>query len=459
VKLLPKSENQNNIFFETQSLTEWSKQLDFKYLKRTAFFNADQRYFGDVLQKFILYNSEFFRYINVKPYINGNGKHATIGFSSGKYIGAIPLRSPVNGLQIGDFIVKPRFTTKREDLFSYGELISLLGSDISPDFKYSLPLKSKNSVRPPLYIQASKFIQLLHRTLFSTEWVRFQNRLNLIKEPKGEIYWNRYLEKEYDPRQKIIFPCRENYLSQQHKEFFEIVYVYSLARNTILSADTPIQIRILLDQNIGTIDSKLADYKSVETRKLPIHQFDFPIIKDLKEQANNLLSSNLQDVTAWKIDLALLYEKYIQYIFSKVCRELNLHQINNHHIYRSGINLPDWSLKYLEPDIIIKNDRFTMVIDAKYKSHYYNLNQNTEELHEEHRKDLHQILAYSSFIPNINKYLMICYPFSKISIKRLDYGSDMLGTRAKLILLGIPMDAAEVPSIVDQIMGLVHNLE
>ena len=35
---------------------------------------------------------------------------------------------------------------------------------------------------------------------------------------------------------------------------------------------------------------------------------------------------------------------------------------------------------------------FEMVVDAKYKSHLFNLKDTTEELKEEHRKDLHQYL-------------------------------------------------------------------
>lgn len=448
----------NSIFYELPCLSEWSKPLDFKYLKRTGFGNADQRYFGDVLQKFTLYNQDLFAFLNVKPHISGNGKQATINFSSGNFIGAIPLRSPINGLQIGDFVVKPRFTSYKDDLFSYGELISLLESEISPEFTYSQKLKSQNSVKPPIYIQASKFIQLLYRTLFSTEWVKFQNRLNLLKEPKGEIYWNRYIEKEYDPKFKLVFPCRENYLSQQHKEFYEIVYVYSLARKEILSVFTPIKIRVQLDQLIRTIDTKLADFDRSATQSIQIHQFDFPIIKNLKSQANLFLSSSSKDITAWKIDLAVLFERFIQYIFSLVTSDLNLKQINNHHIYRSGYNPPYWSLRYLEPDLIVQGNRYSIIVDAKYKSHYFNLNKNTDFLVDEHRHDLHQIISYSAFIPNQEKYMMICYPFSTFLTRRMDYQSDIFGTRIHLFLLGIPMDVAELPLIKKQLSDLLLNL-
>jgi len=458
VRLPSKVGNNSPVFYSIPSLTERSNQLGYKYLKNKAFINADSRYFGDTIQKFINYNFDSFRFLNIIPHIHGNGKQATISFSSGKFIGAIPLRSPINGMQIGDFIVKPRFTSEVEDLFAYGELISLLENDISPEYMHSLPLKSRNSVKPPLYIQASKFIQELYKTLLSTEWVKFLNRVNLIKEPKGEIYWKRYIEKDYDPQQKLIFPCRENYLSQQHKEFFEIMFVYSLARNTLLSPSTPLQIRVQLDQIIRTLDMKIGNYERKETREINIHQFDFPAIKTLKQQANSILANNYQEITAWKIDLELLFERFTQYVFRSVCRDLNLKQVANHHIYRASFNSPDWSLRYLEPDLILINDELSIVVDAKYKSHFFNLNQNSENLHEEHRRDLHQVLAYSSFLPTKKKYAMICFPFSKYMVKTLDYTSDLLRSRAKIFLFGIPMNPLEVPQIASNIRREIEHL-
>lgn len=440
------------------SLTEWTSPLDGQYLIKNWFKHADKRYFTETLQKFILYNKELFQFLGVRPWIDGTGVNASLRFSSGQFIGAIPLRSPMNGLQIGDFIVKPRFSSGSDDLFSYGELITLLQSTITPEFIYTIPLKSKNSVKPPLYIQASSFIQLLYRTLLSNDWVRFQNRLNLLKEPKSDIAWNKYIEKEYDPYRKLIFPCRENILSQQHKEFFEIVYVYQLARKEVLSPYVPIQIRIQLDRQLSTIDKKLSGYSSLETREIKIHQFDFPIIKQLKEQANIFLANNFKEITGWRIDLSLLYERYIQYITSLISNELNLTQINNHKIYRSGSTPPDWSLKYLEPDIILIGNEFVIVIDAKYKSHFFNMGQSSEYLQDEHRKDLHQILAYGSFIQSNNIIHMICYPYFDFAFKIIEYHSQLLHSKTKIIFLGIPMKVSEVRQIKRSFINLVNEL-
>ena len=446
------------IFFEIPSLTEHSRLLDSQSLIKTSFQGADRRFFGETLQKFIIYNKDNFDFLSIKPWIFGSGKNSSISFSSDRYIGAIPLRSPVNGKQIGDFLVKPRFTSTNDDLFSYGKLITLLETSISPEFKYSLPLKSKNAVKPPLYIQAGRFIQTLFQALQSHEWLKFQNRLSYLNEPKSEINWKRYIEKENDPNQKLIFPCKENYLSQYHKEFFEIVFTYFLARNEISNPETPIQIQVQLRQQIKTLDIKLSGIPKIETNQIQVYQFDFPIIKQLKIDANDLLSAKRKEITAWRIDIANLFERYVQYIFSLVSLETRFKQINNHHINRHGNNLPDWSLKYLEPDLILLNDQFSIIVDAKYKSHFFNLHQSSEFLSEEHRKDLHQILAYSSFISNQRKLLILCYPYLKFDYRIINYRTYLLGNSARIILMGLPIDVSEIRNIKDCILELVMNL-
>lgn len=443
----------STVFFTIPSLTEYSKSLDSRSLIRGPFQGADRRYFNEYLQKFFVYNKDNFDFLAVKPWIMGSGKNASIAFSSDRFIGAIPLRSPTNGMQIGDFLVKPRFTADQDALFSYGKLVTLLESSITPEFRYSLPLKSKNAVKPPMYIQAGKFIQTLFLAIKSNDWLKFQNRLSLLTEPKSEINWQRYIEKESDPNQKLFFPCRENFLSQQHKEFFEIVYAYAIARNEIGKSETPIQVQLQLGQLIKALDKKLAGYSKSETTSIQIHQFDFPVIKKLKEEANILLSANTKEVTAWRIDLADLFERFVQFIFSLVCKESQYMQVNNHHINRSGDNLPGWSLKYLEPDLILLNDHHSLIIDAKYKSHFYNIRQNSDLLSEEHRKDLHQILAYSSFVENREITLILCYPYSKIDYRRVNYGSYLLGNSVNIFLVGIPFDVSEVQNIKENILS------
>ena len=152
-----------------------------------------------------------------------------------------------------------------------------------------------------------------------------------------------------------------------------------------------------------------------------IHFSDPVIIKKLKTQGNKILKRNFEEITSWRIDFSLLFEKYVQFIFNQVSLEIGAIQLNNYKIRRSSHFSPLWSLNYLEPDIILMKNNLDIVIDAKYKSHLFNLKSTTEELKEEHRKDLHQLLAYTAFTKNKNKVGILCYPYSKEYISELDY--------------------------------------
>ena len=85
-----------------------------------------------------------------------------------------------------------------------------------------------------------------------------------------------------------------------------------------------------------------------------------------------------------------------------------------------------------------------IVIDAKYKSHLFNLKSITKELKEEHRKDIHQLLAYTAFTKNKNKVGILCYPYSEEYISELDYVFQFSNTKSKILLLGIPLNKSKL---------------
>ena len=59
-----------DVFCEIPCLTEQSKQLGGIALQKKWFKNADKRFIGQFLHKFVNYNSEQFKFLGVQPYIN-----------------------------------------------------------------------------------------------------------------------------------------------------------------------------------------------------------------------------------------------------------------------------------------------------------------------------------------------------------------------------------------------------
>src|SRR5665647_928605 len=132
--------SQENIFLEVPCLTEKSQSISGLFLAKKWFKKADKRYLAEYLQKFIDYNKDSFDFLQVTPKIEGSGTGVSLSFKSDRFIGAIPLRSPDTGKQIGDFVIKPRYTSATDRFSEYVEVVSLLKAEILPEFKHSIPL-------------------------------------------------------------------------------------------------------------------------------------------------------------------------------------------------------------------------------------------------------------------------------------------------------------------------------
>jgi hypothetical protein len=78
-------------------------------------------------------------------------------------------------------------------------------------------------------------------------------------------------------------------------------------------------------------------------------------------------------------------------------------------------------------------------IDAKYKSNLYNKFQNSETLKDDHRYDLHQIMAYTSFSKTDLKYGFLCYPSDQLELKTIKYKNGINEVTNTVLIMGIPL--------------------
>jgi 5-methylcytosine-specific restriction endonuclease McrBC regulatory subunit McrC len=120
---------------------------------------------------------------------------------------------------------------------------------------------------------------------------------------------------------------------------------------------------------------------------------------------------------------------------------------------------PLWSLDYIEPDVFLVKEKYNILVDAKYKSHLLNFDSILDSLKEEHRADLHQLLAYSSFSRNINKLSFLFYPNINVYYKELDYFSNASQINNKMILFGVPLSKSEIPEAQRTIKSIITEYE
>ena len=373
----------------------------------------------------------------MQPFIVGTDQNTSLVFRSSEFIGTIPLRSSDTGKQIGDFVVMPRFTG-RDRFEDYIEILNLLGTAISPQVIDSLPLASGKNFRPPLYLEAVKFIASLE-VLIRTSWKKFDNVENVTLQPTGQINWKKYVTNEYKVENRLKFPIRRNILSEFHREYSEIRYVFDICNKELLSPNTPQRIKNSVRTRMAFIEEKLYMHKPTATNTITIKASDSPIIINCKEQANKILKYNFIDSTAWRVDFSDVFEKFIQYIFKEAAKETGGRVFTNYKFHSKTYKKYSWELKHIEPDAIYQKQNILVFIDAKYKSNLYNKFDISEILKDEHRHDLHQILAYSSFSKTDFKYGFLCYPSDKLEIKKTIYTNGINETTNTILICGIPL--------------------
>jgi hypothetical protein len=426
-----------DVFCEVPCLTEQSRQLSGIALQKKWFKSADKRIIGQYLQKFIDYNSLQFKFIGVQPFIIGSDQNTSLTFRSSSFIGTIPLRASDTGKQIGDFVVMPRFTG-RDRFEDYIEILNLLGTEISPEVIDSLPLASGKNFRPPLYLEAVKFIASLE-ALLSRPWRKFDNIEKISSQPSGQINWNKYINNEYKIENRLKFPIRKNILSEFHSEYAEIRYVFDICKNELLSSNTPQRIKNTIRVKLSFIEEKLYHHKPKATNNIIAKSSDSPKVKTCKEQANKILNFNLFDSTAWRVDFADVFEKFVQHIFKAVAKETGGKLFANFKFHSRTSKHYSWELKHIEPDAIYQKENLLVFIDAKYKSNLYNKFDNSETLKDDHRHDLHQIMAYTSFSKTDFKYGFLCYPSDQLELKAIKYKNGINEVTNTVLVMGIPL--------------------
>lgn len=426
-----------DVFYSAPCLTEQLPALNAKQLL-VKFKGIDRRFISQSLHKFIKFNEETFRFLDIEPQILGIDPIVELSFQTGKYIGAIPLRSSINGKQIGDFLVFPRFGDRKALFSQLTKIIMMLGENIEPEFMNTLPLISGNVVRPPIYHDAVNYINAYEKG-FRKNWNLFRVEQKIHPFPKPSTDWAKYAESEFAPEKRLRYPARDSVLSPNHREWQQLKYVFKLAKGILTEDSTPLSIRLKMKPIFDTLDVKTQSINVLKANNFVTHASDPYVIKELKHSANTLLHRSGHEMGAWRIDISILFERYVQFIIQKVVREMPARYISNPRFSSHGF-LPNWGIKYLEPDALIENDHTGIAIDAKYKAHFYSRNQTSDLLKSTHREDLHQILAYCSFSKNQNKMGMLFYPSNSFSSQTFSYTNSYNKTRNEISLIGLPFE-------------------
>ena len=417
----------------------------------------------NIVSKFIELNRENLMFLGIEAEESYSaGKNGVI-LRTNRFAGAVPIKSPETSLYAVDLEVKGSYSLDLDDDALYS-ILKEIDAELLPEFHEKLQLVGE-SVKPPIYLECEHFLSVYEEAL-RTNWTQFRKEVRVETVPRGLTNWRSHALRSYDPNNINTYENHINSHTQDHLQWRQLNFVLHKAINILQSYKTPSKAR---KRNAPLIEKLLHNpitQKVESVSHFQIKAIDPPIIKKLKNIANMILtdSSNLR--RSWRIDIAKLFEMYVQYVFKKTATGWSIK--NSPHFPIDGKHLT-WTLSYLEPDIILQKGQNQIVVDAKYKSHMLNRGvKNGGKLKESFRKDIHQVLAYSTFNPMPQKVVFLIYPIYNNQDESADkycrhyiqnITTPFSNTSVAIHLLGIPFGKGVTKPVINELRTILNSIE
>lgn len=333
-----------------------------------------------------------------------------------------------------------------------------MADELNPQYDDGLILCGDTRLKAPLYLECCKYIDayIVARKL---KWRKFSVQMLPEKRPSGSTVWSEYaLRTAKNPAEISRFVNRRNLLTSDHEEWRRLTYVLSVAIGIIDSPQTPESTRRAYGERIAMLSKLCRESQTSPTSEFAIHHSDPPAIVTLKSIANNILGHRNHDRLAWRIDYNRFFERYIQYLLRQAALKCGAEVKDNPHYPIHSSMRGGWALRYLEPDAVVVMGEGQIPVDAKYKSHIFNINSDrTDDLYESFRHDLHQVVAYAAFSKDEAKRAVLAYPSNEARSYTQRIISAINGCEVKVTLAGIPINRQKLASTADFLLSILKG--
>ena len=354
---------------------------------------------------------------------DGNDLHLLI--QAGSAVGAIPLVSPTTARPDYGLVVQPRFPWA-----GIGPMLAEMGWRVSPT-PLRLPLLRRSERRVPIWVLSFMMLARL-KVLLDCLDRRFEVITETRQAPRGAVRWAEYAARNLRHAKFLSIPC--TFPDLRDDRLLKGAVRHTLER----------QLRALETQKEhGAFVHRLIEFGQQLLRRVQAVPAYVPSSITLTgwlqrpmrtEQVTNGLQaiewtiderglagvSDLEGIP-WTMPMDQFFEAWIETVFRVVAQRTGgqirvgrkretVHAINWEPAYFG-------SQKSLIPDIWLEWDSVTLIVDAKYKRHWEELQQRSwrnveEELREQHRNDLLQVLAYANLARTPRVVTCLTYPCS-----------------------------------------------
>jgi len=421
---LPPQAREVCLELEDHSL-EYRSAIDFFQLPRgrEAFGQASR-----LAEQFVAQNRALASLLDVHLERDYSGSDVRLLLQAGSMVGAIPLTSPTSARPDFGLVVKPRFPWA-----GIGPMLAEMGWRISP-IPLRLPLLHRSERRVPLWVLSCMILVRLKALLDALE-----RRFEIVEEhcivPRGTVHWTDYATRSLPAAHVLSIPCAFPDLRDDRRLKGAIRHSVERqlsALETQREHGTFVHRLIELGQQLLRRVRAVPIYVPSSStlgawlhRPLRTEQFvdGLQAIEWTVEERGLAGLSDLEGIP-WKMPMEQFFEAWAETVFRLVARQTGAQVRVGRK--RETIHPLRWeppylgSQKSLVPDIWLEWQATTLIVDAKYKRHWEELQiqqwSNLEtELREEHRRDLLQVLAYANVARTPRVIACLVYPCSQSS--------------------------------------------
>ena len=416
----------------------------------------DKRFPASGIERFLQINAPALKFLGVTGRYNGDHAHSLLELETTNYVGNVNLLN-VLGTPLGDLFVSPNYIGGDSSVQELVDLSLHCGIDKLVEFDQSLPpIQCKSPYESPLYRENVEFIETFAH-LMRASWCKFSYMKFESTTVVGDVDWNLYACSSHDPHRRLIFPTSSSLSTHHHREFKQLCSLFDQAKACLEAPATPHNYRNRVAELLPRLSLQLRGVSREKPDLFRSGATDLPIVKRIKEIANRIILQKHSQSYAWRIDVALFFERYVQWIFGQSVKRIGGEMVCNPKYAGQGANF-DWLLRYLEPDIVLQFAETQIIVDAKYKSYLYHKHSRSDTLRESFCSDLHQLLAYTAFSTEKNKHCVLVAPFSRFEVSKIQYRSPFSGATVEIYCLGIPFSASSLSETIDQFCEWCQSL-
>ncbi|HTM12758.1 MAG TPA: hypothetical protein VL127_07590 [Bryobacteraceae bacterium] len=425
-------------------------------------------------EQFITQNRSLMALLDVRVERDYDGRDVRLVIQSGNAVGAMPLISPTTARPDYGLVVQPRFSWA-----GIGPMLAEMGWRVSPS-PLRLPLLLRSERRVPAWVLSFMILARL-KALLDTLDRRFELTTETRRAPRGTVNWAKYATGSIPTASLLSIPC--TFPDLLDNRFLKGAVRHAVERQ-LRALETQKEHGAFVHRLIEFGDQLLHRVQSVPVyvpssitlgnwMQRPFRTERF--VNGLQAiewtiEERGLAGLSDREGIPWKLPMDQFFEAWIETIFRVVAQrtggqmKVGRKRETTHPISWEPPYLG--SQKSLVPDVWVEFDSTTLIVDAKYKRHWEELQGSwsnaEEELREQHRNDLLQVLAYVNLARTSKVIACLVYPCSPQNWDSLRARGRLIH-RAELVVgsrsLHLWLTALPMATAVEHIVGaLSHEL-